>query len=799
MHKNNTLTLDFVKFYLDLGFSVIPLKSNSKQPLVAWSEFQQRKAADDEVQKWFGNGTKPGIGIVTGSVSRLIVVDADTQETIEFLEQYKVFQETAKVKTKRGKHYYFYITDGMPDTFGTQKIYKNNIKIDVKANGGYVVAPPSIVDGHTYEWQDDDIKEITFEKFADLIKQIKEKLEIDKEQKEIETQKTGKIDFEKLKGIILRQYTEGKRQDLCMYLAGWLRKEGFSQDEVEQLITDICISVGDRDIKQRLSAVEHTFKEEDLSQLKGLSGFEELGFTREELYSAIGKENDDYEPLGEGFYEKEGLLFYGEKAGKKKIYKMLGPKIEIKAKVYDGSDIAYEVGFGDRVDYLKEVKDLEKIRRLTGLAVVKESKYLEWLNYEILKCTQRKYIRKATGWHKGTFYHPAIQTEDIWEQWFWWKKVKTYQNKTNRQHELIREALRDARGLAVVYCFSLASVLNEILNTNPSVMFISGHAHVGKTTLAQLGVNLFIPAEDVFITSHSTAVGMELLLRSLKDITVLFDECVLKDLDLEKIVFMVASRVGKVRGTKSLSINVSDIASNVLFTSEVMEQSTFRRAGAQRRFLSLVIEDFQKSCFSKMKVDEIQKCRKWFGAGVDIIRYIQSNQDKVKELSETVEVDIEKAKLHSLYHIALPLLTATKVFEDFYGEKFKNAYDMCMIHVYEQKKDFEQKIDLIGRFRDDFSQFLVRKSNQIVDVYNAEKKSYGEIIGQKEGINIFILTKAFSEFCNEHGFEQKILTKELIKHNILKPYSYNAPRTPKKIAGVLASTYHIILNPPETE
>lgn len=74
----------------------------------------------------------------------------------------------------------------------------------------------------------------------------------------------------------------------------------------------------------------------------------------------------------------------------------------------------------------------------------------------------------------------------------------------------------------------------------------------------------------------------------------------------------------------------------------------------------------------------------------------------------------------------------------------------------------------------------MKKDNQIVVPENPDKRIFGEIIGQREGDNIYILTKVFQEFCQEHGFEVKLLIKELIKHNILIPYNYNLPRKMKK-------------------
>ncbi|MEM4238862.1 MAG: bifunctional DNA primase/polymerase, partial [Nitrososphaerota archaeon] len=136
-----------VKAYISSNLSVIPLQANSKQPAVNWKEFQTRKISAQEIDKYEWHN----VGIVTGTISSLVVFDADTEAAVSFLRNFEEFRNTATVKTRRGIHYYF-IVDDLPQEFGSQKIYKDNIKIDLKANGGYVVAPPSVVDGHEYVW-----------------------------------------------------------------------------------------------------------------------------------------------------------------------------------------------------------------------------------------------------------------------------------------------------------------------------------------------------------------------------------------------------------------------------------------------------------------------------------------------------------------------------------------------------------------------------------------------------------------------------------------------------------------------
>ena len=78
-------TLDYANFYLSQNFSVIPVKSRNKIPgIPSWKPYQQVKPTEQEINKWFGNGNDYNIGIVSGNISGLCVVDLDSIQANEF-------------------------------------------------------------------------------------------------------------------------------------------------------------------------------------------------------------------------------------------------------------------------------------------------------------------------------------------------------------------------------------------------------------------------------------------------------------------------------------------------------------------------------------------------------------------------------------------------------------------------------------------------------------------------------------------------------------------------------------------
>src|SRR3989344_7328114 len=119
--------------YLSHGFSVIPV--SGKTPLVEWTEFQNRKPAKEEVTKWFSELNPTGIGIITGKISGIIVVDIEKDGSTEDLP------ETVKVKTGGSGFHYYYRYTGISIKNSVKKIRDNT---DIRSDGGYVIAPPSI-------------------------------------------------------------------------------------------------------------------------------------------------------------------------------------------------------------------------------------------------------------------------------------------------------------------------------------------------------------------------------------------------------------------------------------------------------------------------------------------------------------------------------------------------------------------------------------------------------------------------------------------------------------------------------
>jgi len=131
--------------YYRRGLAPIPTKPGTKEPdLLELAPYLERRATGEELKAWSWRG----VGIVTGPVSDVIVLDVDGPEGRAELEKYG-HPPTPMVSTPSGGlHLYF----RHPDLE-----VKTGIRVapglDVKAAGGYVVAPPTLgANGKPYDW-----------------------------------------------------------------------------------------------------------------------------------------------------------------------------------------------------------------------------------------------------------------------------------------------------------------------------------------------------------------------------------------------------------------------------------------------------------------------------------------------------------------------------------------------------------------------------------------------------------------------------------------------------------------------
>lgn len=152
--------LDHALAYAARGWHVFPCKPRGKTPITAHGV---KDATDnlDQVRAWWTATPDANIGLATGGASSVIVIDIDGRDAEE---RYGLMLHThgapgtatcpdgASVRTGNGWHLYLAPPRGLTIRNSASKLAQG---IDIRGDGGYVIAPPSVhPSGRRYTWRD---------------------------------------------------------------------------------------------------------------------------------------------------------------------------------------------------------------------------------------------------------------------------------------------------------------------------------------------------------------------------------------------------------------------------------------------------------------------------------------------------------------------------------------------------------------------------------------------------------------------------------------------------------------------
>jgi hypothetical protein len=140
--------LHFAFEYLDRGWPVIPVLG--KTPVVSWASYQKQRPSVDEVREWFASSENYNLAVVTGQISELVVIDCDTAEDAAWWREHHALTPLEVTTGRGGKHFYYRHPHGH---VGNRTSILDR-SIDVRGDGGLVVAPPSVhpETGNPYRW-----------------------------------------------------------------------------------------------------------------------------------------------------------------------------------------------------------------------------------------------------------------------------------------------------------------------------------------------------------------------------------------------------------------------------------------------------------------------------------------------------------------------------------------------------------------------------------------------------------------------------------------------------------------------
>lgn len=209
--------------YVREGFAIFALMARGKYPLVSKKEggrgYKDATTDEETIRAWYAKEPRANIGLATGRINNLFVLDVDgeqgEQSLAELVQKNGDLPDTVEVLTGKGRHFYFQLPEGKVRCSASRL----GPGLDIRADGGYVVAPPSIHEnGNVYAG------EVIREKIAEAPQWL---LDLVVEGASIGTQLASKKNPN-----FASRLPEGSRNEGLTKYAGHLRNKGLGGEEL---------------------------------------------------------------------------------------------------------------------------------------------------------------------------------------------------------------------------------------------------------------------------------------------------------------------------------------------------------------------------------------------------------------------------------------------------------------------------------------------------------------------------------------------------------------------------------------
>ena len=214
--------------YYNAGFSIIPLgaEGNLKAPSIKeWKKYQKIRPTKEEITTWLKEGLFVGIGIIGGEVSKnLAVIDFDDENLIEEAGlDLKAIVKRGNWVVKTGKGYHIYCRGTEPVKTRKAAI----VSMDLKADKGYVAAPPSPHEsGKQYKFLNKEFGDIppmdVMGWFDEIVKTVKQVRDIKPQPAKAKQSKASEGDPECV-GIMMAGAENGRRNETLFTLANYYK------------------------------------------------------------------------------------------------------------------------------------------------------------------------------------------------------------------------------------------------------------------------------------------------------------------------------------------------------------------------------------------------------------------------------------------------------------------------------------------------------------------------------------------------------------------------------------------------
>lgn len=164
-------------FAQDLGWSVFPVSEITKKPYTPHG-CKDAKRDPQAIKAWWSRHPNASVGVATGAPSNLLVIDLDIDENKgldgmrelrEWEHEHGELPDTVSAITGRGGSHLYYKYDGS-EKYGNRTGILDGV--DIRGDGGYVIAPPSLhPNGTEYQWENDP-DEVPMSEITETVKEF---------------------------------------------------------------------------------------------------------------------------------------------------------------------------------------------------------------------------------------------------------------------------------------------------------------------------------------------------------------------------------------------------------------------------------------------------------------------------------------------------------------------------------------------------------------------------------------------------------------------------------------------------
>ncbi|GIV18961.1 MAG: hypothetical protein KatS3mg023_0712 [Armatimonadota bacterium] len=274
-------TGDLATHYATLGYRVLPLHairdgrctcgnpecpSPGKHPRTQHG-VKDASADGDTIREWWTRYPDANVGIAVGRGVLVLDIDHD-KGGLDSIRGKALPDASPCCRTGGGGwHYWFRLPDGVVAKNATSILRG----VDIRTDGGYVVAPPSRHQtGRYYEWEQPLVPPDELPPAPDWLVQL--------------------LAAKAFKRAAVASWGEGTRHETALALAGVLRKRGVPQPEAEAVIREIACEARDPELEDRLRAVRDTYAKPPES----VAGFSRLPQQLREAVDAHQRNGHDH-------------------------------------------------------------------------------------------------------------------------------------------------------------------------------------------------------------------------------------------------------------------------------------------------------------------------------------------------------------------------------------------------------------------------------------------------------------------------------------------------------------------------